>query len=187
MNTLSLSPAGLPYLAGQATKNGTFTHLLRDQQGMVRESATLIIEQCDKAISVRVEIGDSRNMITLRRGADAGERIARFVEDVANGVSPSSVPEVDEHELISDDEEMLRSAITLGRGTHYLVMEDGLDVCLCLRPALSDARRTLFCFELNGVSMTLWLMLPADRQIAYELLSGCVHELVANYRSYAAA
>lgn len=187
MNTLSISPAGMPYLAGQANQNGTFTHLLRDQQGMVRGSATLIIEQCDQGISVRVEIGDSRNGITLRRGDDAGARIARFVEEIANGVTPSSVPEVDEHELISDDEEMLRTAIRLGRGTHYLVMEDDLDLCLCLRSAASDKRRSLFRFELNGAALTLWLLLPADRQIAYEFLSDCVRELVANYRSGAAA
>ncbi|MNZ14587.1 hypothetical protein D3C78_315140 [compost metagenome] len=187
MNTLSLSPAGRPYLAEQATQNGTFTHLLRDQQGMVRESATLIIEQCDEAISVRVEIGDGCHSITLRRGDDAGERIARFVEFIANGEQDYSVPVQDDLELISDVERMLREAIRLGRGTHCLYMEDDFDLCLCLRPALSDLRRALFCFELNGVSLTLWLMLPADRQVAYELLSGCVQELVANYRSSAAA
>ncbi|MNZ33254.1 hypothetical protein D3C78_505980 [compost metagenome] len=187
MNTLSLSPAGLPYLAGQANQNGTFVHLLRDQQGIVRASATVIIEQCDKAISVNIELGDSRNMITLRRGADAGERIARFVEEIANGVTPSSVPEVDEHELISDDEEMLRSAIRLGRGTHYLYMEDDFDLCLCLRPGFFEPDRSTFRSELNGQSLTMPVMLPVDRQVAYELLSGCVRELVANYRSSAAA
>ena len=187
MNTLSLSPAGRPYLAEQVTQNGTFTHLLRDQQGIVRASATVIVEQCDKAISVRVDLSDSCNVITLRRGADAGERIARFIEEIANGVTPRSVPEECEHELISGEEEMLRDAIRLGHGTYYLVAEDDLDLCLCLRPAVTDKRRTLFCFELNGAAITLWLMLPADRQIAYELLSGCVQELVANYRSGAAA
>lgn len=187
MNTLTLSPAGRPYLAEQATQNGTFTHLLRDAQGIVRGMANIIVEQCDKAISVRVELGDSRNSITLARRDDAGERIARFVEEIANGVTPSSVPEVDEHELVSEEEVMLRDAIRLGRGTYYLVAEDDLDLCLCLRPGVIEPSRTLFRFELNGAAITLWLMLPADRQIAYELLSGCVEELVANYRSGAAA
>lgn len=187
MNSLSLSPAGLPYLAEQVTQNGTFPHLLRDQQGIVRGVATVIVEQCDAAISVRIELGDSRNMITLRRGADAGQRVARFIEDIANGVSPSSVPEVDEHELISDEESMLRDAIRLGRGTHYLVVEDDLDLCLCLKPGTIEPGRSLFRFELNGAAITLWLLLPDDRQRAYELLSGCVKDLVANYRSSAAA
>lgn len=45
----------------------------------------------------------------------------------------------------------------------------------------------MFRFEMNGEVLTLWSRLPADRQSAYELLSGCVRDLVANYRSGAAA
>jgi hypothetical protein len=187
MNTLSLSPAGRPYLAEQVTQNGTFTHLLRDQQGIVRDSARLIIEQCDKAISVRIELGECRNSITLARRADAGERLARFVEEIANGVTPSSVPEVDEYLLVSDEEKMLREAIRLGRGTYYLFIEDEFELCLRLRPGFFEPERSTFFFELNGERLTLPLMLPADRQRAYELLAGCVQDLVANYRSGAAA
>lgn len=187
MKTLTLSPAGRPYLAEQATKNGTFTHLLRDANGIVCGMVNIIVEQCDQAIYVRVELGDSRNSITLARRADAGERIARFVEDIANGVMPSSVPEVDEHELVSEEEAMLREAIRLGQGTYYLVMEEDFDLCLSLRPGTFEPARRLFRFEMNGEALTLWLLLPADRQRAYELLAGCVRDLIANYRSGAAA
>jgi hypothetical protein len=187
MNTLTLSPAGRPYLAEQATQNGTFTHLLRDAQGIVRGMANVIVEQCDQAISVQVELGDSRNSITLARRADAGERIARFVEEIANGVETSSVPEADEHELVSEEEAMLRDAIRLGRGTYYLPTPEDFDLCLCLRPHMFEQAVTNFRFELNDEVMTLWARLPADRQRAYELLAGCVRALVANYRSGAAA
>jgi hypothetical protein len=185
MNTLTLSSASRSALAGQAAQNGTFYHGLRDARGLIRCMAFVIIEQCDAATHVRVELGDSVNSLTLARRADTGERIVHFLEELANGVSPSGVPEVDEYQLVGDLELTLRDAVRVGRGTYYLPVDD-IDLCLLLWLAQSNTRRTTFRFELNGEGLTLPLLLPSDRQIAYELLSACVQELIANYRSSAA-
>lgn len=186
MNTLTLSPAGRPYLAEQATQNGTFTHLLRDAQGIVRGMANVIVEQCDQAISVRVELGDGCHSTTLPRGDDAGERIARFVEFIANGEQDYCLVEVDEQEQLSDVEAMLRDAVRRGCGNYHLSTEADLDLCLSLRPGVFEPARSMFRFEMNDEAVTLWSRLPADRERAYELLAGCVRDLVANYRSSAA-
>lgn len=180
---LSLSPDSRSALAEQVTQNGRFIHGLCSPTGLIVAKAFLSIEQCDAAIAVRIDLGYTVNSLTLRRGPDASERVARFLEELASGVSPSSVPEVDEYLLIDDIERMLREAISLGRGT-YQIASDELDLCVLLWPA--DGR-TAFRFELNGLNATLPLYLPGDRQMAYELLRACTQELVANYRSGAAA
>lgn len=185
MNTLTLPPAARLQLAEQITQNGTFIHGLANAQGVICCTAFVVIEQCEAATHVRIELGDSLNSITLARRADTGERVARFLEELANGVTPSSVPEVDEYLLVDDLELTLREAIRLGRGTHGLPVDD-LDLCLLLNPAFTDRQRTAFRFEVNSASLTLPLLLPTDRKLAYELLAACVHELVANYRSSAA-
>lgn len=185
MTTLTLSPAGRPYLAEQATKNGTFTHLLRDANGVVCGMVNISIEQCDQAISVRVEIGDGCHSTTLPRGDDAGERIARFVEFIANGEQDYGLVEVDEQEQLSDLEVMLRDAIRRGSGNYHLPSEDDFDLCLSLRPGIYEPHRPLFRFEMNGEVLTMWTHLPADHQLAYELLAGCVRDLFANYRNVA--
>lgn len=185
MNTLTLSSASRSELTGQATQNGTFRHSLRDVHGLIRCMAFVTIEQCDAATYVRVKLGESINSVTLARRADTGKRVAKFLEELANGVSPSSVPEIDEYRLADDMELTLRDAVREGKGTYYLPVDD-IDLCLLLGPAQSNTRRTTFRFELNGEGLTLPLLLPSDRQIAYELLSACVQELIANYRSSAA-
>ncbi|MFC0669434.1 hypothetical protein ACFSKY_06445 [Azotobacter chroococcum] len=185
MNTVTLPSAARLQLAEQIVKNGTFIHGLANAQGVICCMAFVTVEQCDAATQVRVELGDSVNSVTLARRDDTGERVARFLEDVANGVTPSIVPEVDEYLLVGDLELTLREAIRLGRGSHYLPV-DYLDLCLLLNPAFTDRQRTAFRFEVNGASLTLPLLLPTDRKLAYELLVACVHELVANYRSSAA-
>ncbi|WP_349616198.1 hypothetical protein [Azotobacter salinestris] len=185
MNTITLPPAARLQLAEQVAKNGTFIHGFANAHGVIVCTAFVVIEQCEAAIHVSVELGDSLNSITLARRADTGERVARFLEELANGVTPSSVPQVGEYLLIDDLELTLREAIRLGRGTHYLPAED-LDLCLLLNPIFNDRNRTTFRFELNGESLTLTMMLPSDPRLAYELLAACVHELVANYRSSAA-
>ncbi|WKN21518.1 hypothetical protein [Azotobacter vinelandii] len=183
MNILTLPPAARLQLAEQVTQNGTFIHGLSNAHGVIHCMAFVVIEQCEAATHVRIEMGDSVNSITLARRADTSERIARFVEEVANGVSPSSVPEVGEYLLVSDLELMLREAIRLGQGEHYLPVDD-LDLCLILTQAQGD--RPFFRFELNETSLTLPLRLPSDRQRAFELLMACVRDLIANYRSNAA-
>lgn len=151
--------------------------------GTVVAMFPVAIEQCDAAIHARIECGDTVNEITLRRGANTAARLARFIEEIANGVSPSSVPEVDEDELASELEIALRQAISLGHGTHYLPVDD---ISLCLLLHKNSSGRTSFRIELNEQAVTLPLLLPTSRQRSYELLNACVQELLANYRSYAA-
>lgn len=185
MNTLILSPDARSKLAGQVSLNGAFIHSLQSGNGVICAMANVVIEQCHSAVSVRVELGDSVNSITLKRQENTAERIAVFLEELANGVSPSSVPEIEEHLLVSDMESMLRDAVRLRQGTYYLPAEGIEQLCLLLHPSNSDPVRTVFRFELDSVGLTLPLLLPNDRGLAYELLSGCVQELIANYR-YAA-
>lgn len=190
MQHLSLPPAARQQLAEQATQNGTFIHGLRDPSGLICCLAFVTVEQCTAAVCARVEMGDSVNSITLARRADTGARVARFLEELANGVSPSRVPEVEEYLLVDDMEEMLRDAIRTGQGGYYLPADE-IDLCLELRPAIGsaqrgDARRTVFRFEINEAAVTLPMLLPSDRQLAYELLAACAKELIANYRSSAA-
>jgi hypothetical protein len=185
MHTLTLFPAALPLLVEQVTKNNTVIYPLRDDTGLIRVMAFVTFEQCAAAVQVRVEMGDSVNSITLERRDDIAARVARFIEELANGVTPSSVPEVDEHLLVSDLESALRDALRLGQGTHYLPADELDDLCLLLKPAGIDPTRTAFRLEMNGTSLTLPLLLPADREQAYALLVGCVQELIANYRNVA--
>ncbi len=184
MNALTLSHANRAMLAEQAVSNGTFLHQLRDAQGNARVIATIAIEQCDQAISVRLEMADTRNQITISRRDDAGERIACFVEDVANGKTPSAVPELHEAELIDCQEVMLREAIRLGRGTYYLAIEGELDLCLLVRAGASG--RPEFCFEMHEQPLMRWIPLLADRQLAYEQLCLYVRELTSNYSNVSA-
>lgn len=185
MNTLNLSPDARSQLAGQVTQNGTFIHSLRADSGLICATAYVVIEQCSNAVSVRVELGDSVNTITLANRKDTAERVALFLEELATGVTPSSVPEVDEYLLVSDMESVLRDAVRLRKGAYHLPADGVEHLGLLLHPSSSDPSRTVFRFELDSVGLTLPLLLPSDRVLAYELLSGCVQELIANYRSAA--
>lgn len=187
MHTLTLRPYARQLLASQVTQNGTFELVLVSAAyPSVRTIATLFIEQCHRGISLEVKMGESRHSmsITLAKGEDAGKRAAAFVEDVANGICPSSVAVVDEHLLVTDTEKTLRVAIRRQCGTYELAQDEtGLEsLCLVLQPSISAPRRAAFYFELDFVKLTLPLRLPTDRELAYDLLSGCVQELAANYR-----
>lgn len=182
MNAFTLSPLARLQLAEQVSQNGAFTHSLHANDRALNASACVVIEQCLSAVAVRVEMGDSVNSITLARRADTSERVALFLEGLANGVSPSSVPEVEEYLLMSDLEQTLRDALQQRQGTFYLPSEDVEYLCLLLAPSSSDSARTVFRFELDSVGLTLPLILPVDSEQAYELLAGCVQELIATYR-----
>ena len=184
---LQLSTESQRQLASQVTQNGTFDHpLICCATSEVRTNVRLIIEQCCKGVTARVEIGESVNSITFAKRKDNGHRLAIFVESLANHVAlPDNVPEVDEHLLVSDLEGMLRAAIRERRGTYYLGLNEVEDLALLLRQSQVDPRRVAFCFELGGACQTLPALLPTDRESAYQLLTGCVQELVANFRSAA--
>lgn len=174
---LTLSASARAGLEWQAEANGTFTHTLR--AGALAVTAYITVEQCSAAIAVRVEIADRVGSITLARRPDAGQRIARFVEEQANGDSSSCVPEPDEYELIDEMERTLREAIRLGRGVYDLPIDDIEDTCLQIRQGRAGFLATLRVNEAN------WMMLrlPLHRQAAYEMLASNVHQFLAGYRA----
>lgn len=174
---LTLSASARAGLEWQAEANGTFTHTLR--AGALAVTAYVTVEQCSTAIAVRVEIADRVGSITLARRPDAGQRIARFVEEQANGDSSSSVPEPDEHELIDDMELTLREAIRQGRGNYELPVDDIEDAWLQIR---QDGANYLATLEV-GDAIHWLLRLPIERQAAYEMLASNVHQLLAGYRA----
>lgn len=182
---LQLSTGSLRQLASQATQNGIFDHpLICCATSEVRAKVRLTIEQCCNGVTARVEIGESVNSITFAKREDNAHRLGVFVESLANDVAlPANVPEVDEYLLVSDLEWELRAAIRERRGTYYLGVDGVEDLALLLRQSLSDPRRTAFSFELGGVCQTLPALLPTDRELAYQLLNGCVQELAANFRN----
>lgn len=179
--TFHLPPSARAKLSQQITQNGVFSHTLYGYNGMICATAVVAIEQCERAVSMRVEIGDSSNTISLAVRQDTGPRAIRFLEELINGVSVSTVPELDEYLLISDLELTLREAVRRQRGTYELPAEQIENLWLMLRPSASDPTRTVFHFELDSVGITLPLRLPSDLGQAYELLSACVQEFVATY------
>lgn len=185
--SLRLSLLSRHELARQVSLNGTYHHdLLDGVTSAVRATARVVIEQCCDGLTARVELGDSVNSITFARREDNGTRLAVYIESLANGVAlPIDVPEVDEYLLVSDLESMLRDAVRERRGTYYLPVEGIENLALLLRQSQVDPKRVAFRFELDGACLTLPLLLPSDRTLAYEVLSGCVQELVANYRTAA--
>ncbi|WP_223497569.1 hypothetical protein [Pseudomonas sp. BF-R-16] len=182
MHTLYLPPLARSRLSQQITQNGVFVHSLCGDNGVSCATASIAIEQCERAVSLRVELGDSINSITLAHREDIGERIALFLEELANGVTASAVLEVDEHLLATDLELTLQKAVRLQQGTFELCVEGIENLWLMLRSSDSDPTRTVFQFELDSVGLTLPLRLPSDRRLAYEMLLACVQEFVASYR-----
>lgn len=183
--SLLLPPAARAALCEQSSQNGTFIHGFTNAQGVICALAYVVVEQCDTAVYVRVELGGSCNSITLARRDDTAQRALAFVLDCANGVSPSQVPEVDEYLLVPDLELALRDVIRTG-GTSYLPTDDAaLDLAVVVEPARATPGRKVFVFELHGRPVTLPLLLPSDREQAYLLLRGAVRELQAGANEFA--
>lgn len=182
MHALYLPSASRQRLSHQVTQSGVFLHHLYDDNGVSCAMATVAIEQCERAVSMRVELGDSINSITLAKHKDTGDRALRFLEDLLSGVTISAVSETDGHLLVSDLELTLREALRLQQGNYELPVEGIESLWLMLRPSVSKSACTVFHFELDSVGITLPLRLPNDRLQAYELLSACIQEFVATYR-----
>lgn len=182
MHTLHLPLHARSRLSQQISLNGVFVHPLQDDYGVTSATAAITIEQCDRAVSIRIKLGDSINSITLPHREDTGERAALLVEELANGVVPSERPEVQELLLTGDLEVTLRKAVLMQQGTYELPVEGIEDLWLKLRPSAIDPLRTVFQFELDSVGLTLPLRLPSARHLAYEMLLACVQEFVAIYR-----
>ncbi|ORL70292.1 hypothetical protein B7H19_05960 [Pseudomonas putida] len=181
---LRLSLISRHELARQSSLNGTFQHDLYDPvTSEVRATARVVIEQCCEGITARVELDESVNSITLGKREGNGTRLAVFIESLANDVAlPIDTLEKGEAQLVSDLESMLRDAVRERRGSYYLPVEGVESLALLLRQSAFDPKRVAFRFELDGVCLTLPVLMPNDRELAYELLSGCVQEFVANYR-----
>ncbi len=180
--SLHLAPSVRARLCQQITQNGVFSHTILDHCGVIRATAVVAIEQYERAVLMRVEIGDSNNTVTLAASEDTGTRAIRFLEDLINGVSVSTVRGVDEILFVTDLELVLREALRQQQGTYELPVDQIENLWLMLRPSAADPSRTVFHFELDSVGITLPLRLPSDRGQAYELLSACVQEFVATYR-----
>ncbi|MBC3410065.1 hypothetical protein HU720_01940 [Pseudomonas sp. SWRI51] len=186
-HSLHLSMLSRHELARQVTTSGTFHHNLHDSIScVIRATASVAIEQCSNGLIARVELGESVNSLTLSKREDNAPRLVAFIESLANGASlPVGIPEVGEFELVTDLEAMLRDAVRERRGTFYLPAEGVEDLALLMRQSAVDPQRVAFRFELGGSGLTLPALLPTDREVAFELLSGSVAELVANYRTAA--
>lgn len=181
--SLQLAPSSHQILVRQINLHGTYCHDVYDcVTGALRATARIAIEPCQDDITVRIELGDSVNTITLDQHADNASRIVALVESLANGVDlPIGFSEGSVHPLIDGLESMVRDAVRERRGTWYLPIEGFEGLALLIRQSRLDPTRVSFQFELNGVSLTPPLMLPRDRALAFELLNGCVQEFVACY------
>lgn len=184
MNRLTLNAAAFIRLGAQLKLNGTFNHTLRNDQ-RISMAATVEVEQCRAAMYVLISIGRSRNSITLDRNSKtAASRLTRYIESIANGEPvPMGVAEVDEYLLASDMEVMLRTAVRLGRGTHYLPVEGLNDVCVLLRKTSSG--RLLATLEAEDVSLEV--LLPRSAPEAYAMLADNVERFIRGHRAALAA
>jgi hypothetical protein len=184
MLTFTLSSEARQRLAGQIAENGLFTHVLGvdHSEGPGPKHWLIVnldIEQCGADVSVSAEMRGTKNSLTIPRNIEAGFQVASFIEELANGHAPDSP-----HTLKHAMESILRKAIHRRQGVYSLSASGMDDLGLSLSPATRPGR-VIFRFEMSGVGLTLPLLLPSDQEQALELLSGCVRELVANFRSVA--
>lgn len=185
--SLSLPADSRALLGDQVAQNGTFLHGLRNAQGVIVAMAYTLIEQCGTNILVRIELGDSCNSLTLPRNDTTADRLADFIEELANTSSPTTLTLLGAEWQGRPIDYVLRDALQQGEGS-YPLPDDGqdLDVTLVLNPSAVDPRRVYFFFEMHGRLVSLPVRLPLDRLAAFRLLSQCSQDLMANYRSWAA-
>lgn len=181
---LCLSSTSRDAVTVQASLSGTYQYELVDAATSEHVvEARVSIEQCSKGMTARVELADSVNTITFASRGDNAARLSVFIESLANDIDlPENFLRVDEHLSVGDLESTLRDAIREKRGTFYLPVDGLEDLALLIRPSAFDPKRVSFKFELEGNYLTLPVLMPADRNAAYDLISGCVKELIANYR-----
>lgn len=101
MYTLRLSPDARSQLSVQVTQNGTFSHALYADNGIRYATAYIAVEQSVGSASVQVRLGNSVNTMAIATRKDTAERIACFVEELANGVSPGMMPDAVEQLTIT--------------------------------------------------------------------------------------
>jgi hypothetical protein len=185
MNRLSLNAAAYIRLQAQVHLSGTFNHTLHSRDDRHFVAAQVEIEQCTDGITVMVRICGTRNTsVTLdKHRKNNATRVASFIEGIANGRSPTGVPDVDEHEAVSDIEATLSLAIRRGRGIYHLIADE-------LEPSLKIQRNPrggfIAVIEIDDDAGCL-LTLPADNQRAYVILAENLDQFLQGYRNSLAA
>jgi len=181
MNRLLLNTAALIRLEAQVRLNGTFQHRLTAEGPHRSVLATVVIEQCSQGMHVGVTHNGTRHTLCVtldKQRSDNGARVARFIESTVNGDTTSDVPEVDEYQLVSDLELMLRTAIRCGHGTYWLPAHE-------LEPELLISRhpRGSYDAQLRIDDAAVQFTLPADTQRAYTLLVDRLRQFLQDYRA----
>ncbi|RTY77203.1 hypothetical protein [Pseudomonas veronii] len=183
MSRLSLNAAAYIRLQAQVNLSGTFNHTLHSRDGGQSVAAQVEIEQCTAGITVMVRICGTLNSVTLdKHRKNNATRVASFIEGIANGRSPTGVPDVDEHEAVSDIEATLRLAIRRGRGIYHLIADE-------LEPSLQIQRNPrggyIATLELDDAGYLFTL--PADNQSAHAILAEYLNQFLQGYRNSLAA
>jgi len=172
MSTLRLSTNSHTCLAAQVSLTGTFKHTLRNNHN-VSSTVTVDMLQCSNGVSMLVHAGNNHTASRFAKPL-CPRRAARFIEDAANGVPFSDLPHEDEYKLVSDIEQMLREGIQAQRGTYYTWTDDDIEFEVGFEPG--RARITV------GTT-TLGMSLPANRELAYQLLSDNLHRFLQAVRT----
>ncbi len=184
MSRLTLNASAYIRLEAQVNLNGTFNHTLHSCDGSQCVATQVEIEQCTASITVMVRICGTRNTsVTLdKHRKNNATRVASFIEGIANGISPTGVPNVDEHEAVSDIEATLRLAIRRGRGIYHLIADE-------LEPCLEIQRnpRGGYIAKLELDDAGCVLTLAADYQRAYANLAENLNQFLQGYRDSLAA
>jgi hypothetical protein len=184
MSRLSLNAAAYIRLQAQVNLSGTFNHTLHSRDGGQSVAAQVEIEQCTAGITVMVRICGTRNTsVTLdKHRKNNATCVASFIEGIANGRSPTGVPDVDEHQAVSDTEATLRLAIRRGRGKWRVIADE-------LEPSIQIQRNrqggSTAKIELDNAGCVLTL--PADNQRAYAILAENLNQFLQGYRNSLAA
>lgn len=184
MSRLLLNASAYLRLKAQVGLSGTFHHTLHSRDCSRSVPVQVEIEQCTVGIEVRVQICGTRNTcISLDKSRkDNATRVASFIECIANGRTPVGVPDVDEYQVVSDIEAVLRHAIRQGRGTYHMIAHELEPVLLIQRnPHGGYTAR----FELDDT--ICMLTLPADTQRAYAMLADNLNRFLQGYRNSLAA
>lgn len=184
MSRLSLNASAYIRLQAQVKLSGTFNHTLNTHDGRQFVTAQVEIEQCTAGITVMVRIcGMRHTSVTLdEHRKNNATRVANFIEGIANGISPTGVPDVDEHEAVSDIEATLRLAIRRGRGIYHLIADE-------LEPCLEIQRnpRGGYIAKLEIDDAGCVLTLPVDNHRAYAILAENLNQFLQGYRNSLAA
>ncbi|MFP6861258.1 hypothetical protein [Pseudomonas sp.] len=184
MSRLTLNASAYIRLQAQVGLSGTFNHTLHSRDGQ-SVAAQVEIEQCTAGIEVMVRISGTRNTAVVldKQRKNNANRVASFIEGVANGRCPTGVPDIEEYAVVSVIEADLRRAIRRGHGTYYLIADE-LEPCLLIHRNTRGGYTAKL--ELNGAACMLTL--PADTQKAYAMLAENLRRFLTGYRdSFAAA